>query len=197
MWRGRLYGFANDSARARADFRKALELDPDHLDARMYLALSVAQELPEEAVAHFHRLCQQYPDNKVARFSLASTRRALGQLEEARQVLDEMLASNPNDVSVLIERGYIALDTQRVEDAERWLRRAVELAPSDARSHLALSCCLRVAGKETEAKHYQDRFQQLEAEQTSRREETIRQIKADEKPKKNELSRKWKAAAEE
>src|SRR5207249_1211141 len=99
VWRGRIHAFASAQPQAVADFRKALELDPDHFDARLHLAQAVAQKAPAEAARHFQILRERDPTNNQVRFSLATIRRGLGQIEEARQVLDEMLADDPDNVS--------------------------------------------------------------------------------------------------
>ena len=53
----------------------------------------------------------------------------MGQLEEARQLLDAMLADDPDRAPVLLERGRLALDMKQPAEAEAWLRRAVARAP--------------------------------------------------------------------
>jgi tetratricopeptide (TPR) repeat protein len=182
VWRGRLYILLRDKSKAHADFRKALELDPTDFDAHMFLGRSIAQESPQEAALHFQTLWEQHPDNNLVRSSLAFTRRALGQLDEARQLLDDILADNPNDVSALISRGYVAMDLLQYDEAEQLLRRAVRLAPDESQGYAALQACLRLEGKKAEAKHYHDRFEELEAERKRRREEIIQQMKATSKP---------------
>jgi pentatricopeptide repeat protein len=175
VWRGQLEKFAKEE-KALADFRKALDLNPNHFDAAMHLAMYVFETDPEQAIASFERLNQRYPENALVRYYLASAYRAMGRLEKARQFFDEMLAANPNEVSALIERGYLSLDQQEVEDAERRFRRALELAPGNARGYLALSCCLQLRGNEREAKPYREKFQQLEAEEKRGREKAARQL---------------------
>ncbi|MGH7172001.1 MAG: tetratricopeptide repeat protein [Gemmataceae bacterium] len=175
VWRGQLEKFTKGE-KALADFRKALDLNPNHFDAAMHLAMYVMEADPEQAIASLERLNQRYPKNALVRYDLASAYRAMGRLEKARQLFDDMLADNPNEVSALIERGYLSLDRQEVEDAERRFRRALELAPANARGYLALSCCLQLRGNAREAKPYREKFQQLEAEEKRFREEAARQL---------------------
>jgi len=163
VWRGRMHVLTQDHLRAVADFRAAVALDREHFEARWYLCTAVAQKAPEEALAHLRILRERYPENQQVCLVLASVCRNLGHLEEAGQMLDAFLAANPNDVSALLDRGKTALDAQQSADAERWLRRAETLAPNEAEVNLALSRCLRLAGRAQEAQRYLDRFHEIEA----------------------------------
>jgi tetratricopeptide (TPR) repeat protein len=165
VWRARAHAYANEPLAARDDARKALELDSDHFQARLNLALFLAPDAPAEAATHFQKLRRHHPHDKRVLFGLASVRRDLGQLDEAQEVLDELLALDPDDFTALLERGLVALDAHpdRPEEAERWLRRAYDLDPNSAEVNLALSTCLTRAGRATEARAYQERFQQLDA----------------------------------
>jgi len=161
VWRGLVRSLARDYPASLSCFRRALALDPDHFEARLNLAYLLLEEAPEEAANHLERLRQQQPDNNRVRFRLATVRRSLGQLQEARQLLTEILASTPEDGSALLERGKVALDERKLAEAERWLRRAVEQAPNLPEANLALSQCLNQAGKTAEAKQFQERFDRL------------------------------------
>jgi tetratricopeptide (TPR) repeat protein len=178
VWRSRSHSFANDYPKSMEDVREALRLDPDHFQARLQLALSVAQETPSKAAAHLEILRQQEPENNRVRFALASIRRELGQLSEARQILDEMLAANPDHLSALIERGKVALGEDQPREAEAPLRKALALAraaqmPNVPEIMETLSGCLRRAGKEAEAKQYHDRFRELDAERKRQQDEAV------------------------
>jgi tetratricopeptide (TPR) repeat protein len=164
VWRGRAYALANDQPKALSSLHEALELDPGHFEARLYLALYLAEGAPGEAAAHLRVLRDRFPESKSVRIALATVLRNLGRPAEARQILDEVLADQSAAVIVLLERGRVALDLQDPGDAERWLRRAWTLAPDQREVNLALSACLRMAGKTAEAKVYQDRFEEIDAE---------------------------------
>jgi tetratricopeptide (TPR) repeat protein len=165
VWRGRMRYLGGDQPGALADLREALELDPRSLDARFHLALVVAHSSPQEAVAHLAVLRDRRPDDPRVRFGAATTYRALGRLDEAAKILDEMLADNPDDVQALTERGNVAVDAGRAAEAEALLLRARKLAPKDRQVPLALSRCMRAAGRPDKVKEYLDLFRQLAAEQ--------------------------------
>ncbi|MSQ96911.1 MAG: tetratricopeptide repeat protein [Gemmataceae bacterium] len=171
VWRGQLHESANDHAKARADYRQALELSPDSFQARMFLAVALFYPAPEEAAAHLQVLRARDPKNDHVRFSLATVQRNLGQLKEAGQLLDELLNAHPDNIQYLIERGYTALNAHQTDDAERFLRRALAVGPDAPDVHLALSGCLELAGKTAEAKYYHERGRQLDNEFKQKRNE--------------------------
>jgi tetratricopeptide (TPR) repeat protein len=168
VWRARAAAFANDQPASLADLRRALEIDPDHFEARLYLALFTADLSPADAAAHLRALHGRAPSDDRVRFALATVLRNLGELSEARQQLDDLLAAHPDHQMALAERGYVALELQDTADAEGWLRAALRLTPDDAQLNLALATCLRLANRAAEAQPYQERFEKLDRQRASR-----------------------------
>jgi predicted Zn-dependent protease len=164
VWRARIAALANDQPAALADLRRALDLEPDAFDARLYLALFTADQSPAEAGAHLRVLHTRDPADDRVRFALATVLRNLGELDEARQILDELLATQPENRIALAERGYVALEMRDAADAQRWLTRALQQTPDDPRLNLAMATCLRMANRPAEATKYQERFERLDAE---------------------------------
>ncbi len=174
IWRGRANRVADLHAQAISDFRTALELDPSHLQARAFLSLAISQESPQESRDHLRYLHERLPDDVQITYQLATVLRNLGRLQEAKKLLDGLLGRNPHLFSALLERGYIALDEQKPDEAEHWLRIAHAEAPNDAEANLALGRCLRIAGKSTEAAPYLKTFERIE-EEMKRKQKTFRQ----------------------
>jgi predicted Zn-dependent protease len=164
VWRADFLRLGNDRPGAVAELRKALEVAPDHFEARLELAELVAPEDPREAAGLLEALRRRHPDDNRVRYPLALVRRSLGQPDEAKQLLDEVLASEPDHAEALVVRGELALDAQQPAEAERLLRRAWTLAPDEPEANLALSNCLKVQGRADEAKTYEDRFLQIKAQ---------------------------------
>ncbi len=164
VWSGRASEAANDHDQAVADLQRALEIDPEHFQARLSLAFFIAQQNPKESADHLERLHRRDPGNQPLCYYLASTLRDLGEVEEARRLLEEMLASDPNQPSALAELGELDLDTDRIESAERLLRRALELRPDEPKFNLSLSRALNRVGKTSEARYYEERSEQLRKE---------------------------------
>lgn len=112
------------------------------------------------------------------RLLLAVGRHGLGQFEEARQLLDELLAANPKNFPALVERGRLALDAQQPAEAEASLRRAEALAPDHADVNLQLGRTLQLLGRTQEVQRYQERFRQIDAAQKRERDERVAKLKS-------------------
>lgn len=171
VWRGRIHAHARDDAAALADFRAALEMDPEHFEARWTLANSIFPKAPEEAAEHLELLRRRRPFYPHLAQTLAAVRRSLGQTDEAARLLDEILAATPDDVGALLERGMIALDEGDSAKAEAWFRRAEKRAPNTPEVCRALSRCFHLSGRVEEARRYHDRFEQLEGDRNAKREQ--------------------------
>jgi predicted Zn-dependent protease len=171
VWRSRLHTIGGCHDDAVADLRRVLELDPDHFEGRWLLAMIVRDESPEETARHLQVLAARRPENFEVRFTLANVRRNLAQLDKARDILDELLASRPQDVSYLIERGEVALEQEQPEQAEQFFRLAFQFDPNDARLSYSLSLALRRLGKDDEATVLRDRAHWLETEKNRQQEQ--------------------------
>jgi len=172
VWRSRLHTLGACHDNAVADLRRVLELDPDHFEGRWLLATIVRDESPAETAKHLEILAARRPENFEVRYTLANIRRNLAQLDKARDILDELLASRPKDVSYLIERGEVALEQEQPEQAELFFRRALQLDPADARLNYSLSLALHRLGKDDEAAVLRDRAHRLKTEQQRPQEPT-------------------------
>jgi tetratricopeptide (TPR) repeat protein len=143
LWRGQLRCAFHDYVGGLADYKGALELDPDNDDIRLRLAEAWLEALaPAEAVNHFEHVLVRQPENPAALLGLARCRRELSQTDQANQLLDTLLRLEPQNAAALRERSSLALNAGQSAQAERWLRRAVHLDPYDETTNLLLSECL-------------------------------------------------------
>ena len=76
-----------------------------------------------------------------------------GQFEEAREVYSRPANENPNDYSVVLELGRIALLSNQLDDAQKWLEQVLRLRPGDTDAKVMLA----------EAFYRRDDFQQAAA----------------------------------
>jgi tetratricopeptide (TPR) repeat protein len=118
-----------------------------------------------EAVGPFEELRRRQPDNPAVLLGLAKCRRQLGQPDEARQLLDAVLAQNPEDAQALAEQGKLALAAGQASEAEAWLRRAAERAPRDREIVYNFVQCLRQLGKDDEADRCAALLKEIDADQ--------------------------------
>jgi tetratricopeptide (TPR) repeat protein len=164
FWRARIHLVQSDRPGAVADFRKALELNPMNLDCRLRYAKEIIQVDPREAVAQFRVANQQKPNDRLIQYVLAESLRNVGALEEAAQVLDHLLDSDPSDLTVLLGRANVAMEANQAAEAETYLRRAEQIDRNNLVLLNAMSRCLVLAGKPEEAQRYREPYQKLLAE---------------------------------
>jgi predicted Zn-dependent protease len=162
--RGRVKERLFDFAAAVLDYREALRLEPDNDEARARLAaVLLINGRPEDAAAEFERLRLRQGDSPEVLVGLARCRRKQGKLQEALDLLDQLLKQTPDNATALAERGKVALELGRPEQAEPSLRRAVRLAPYDREAQHSLYQCLRLVGQPEETAAALARYQELDA----------------------------------
>jgi tetratricopeptide (TPR) repeat protein len=158
--------------RALADYRQALEIDPQDTVARLGVAqiLLNIQKNGAEAAEHFQRLWEVQQNSTVA-VGLAQSWRLSGRAGEARRFLDDWSAQHPGDALALVERAKLALDEQAVEEAIKLARQAVALAPYVVEAHYTLYLGLTRQGRTAEARECQEQMERARAEGKKTREE--------------------------
>jgi predicted Zn-dependent protease len=63
----------------------------------------------------------------------------VGKFAEARKIYAQIDAQDPEDYSVILQLGRIALLSNRLDDAQKWLEQAIALEPSDADAKIMLA----------------------------------------------------------
>ena len=120
-------------ARQAAEAYLAQSGAPHPGQAQFILALSYhRQRLYEAADRHFVRALELEPDYVTAYFFHGFTLLNLGQVEEARKAFETYLAKGPEDAEAVVGLGLVALEQDRVDDAERAFLRAIALAQGKA-----------------------------------------------------------------
>jgi tetratricopeptide (TPR) repeat protein len=148
---------------AEASYRRAVELDPDHEEARQGLAVTLIEGKEyAEAAQHLEHLRQCQPDNLSIQVGLGECHHGLGDQEEAMRLADGVLGQNPEFLPALSLRGRVALKLGETEKAEASLRQALHGNPVDHRARYSLILCLNQNGKEEEARQQQRQLDQLE-----------------------------------
>jgi tetratricopeptide (TPR) repeat protein len=165
VYRAQVASLLKNSDETVVSYQRIVELDPDNLDARLTLAGLLADARgPEEAVVHFEHVRQRQGNNPAILTGLARCRRVLGQAQEARRLLETVLAAQPDYWAALSERAQLALDTESAAEAETWFRRAVAQKPFEKELLYGLYQCLVRLGKHPEAEEVQARLRCVEAD---------------------------------
>jgi tetratricopeptide (TPR) repeat protein len=107
-----------DLKTAIADFRKALALKPDLLQARANLgaALAVAGQM-DAAIEEDGRVLEIAPQNDAVRMNLAMAYYRTGNLNQARVEFEKLHATHPADLNTAILLGYTYNKLGRAGDA--------------------------------------------------------------------------------
>jgi tetratricopeptide (TPR) repeat protein len=98
----------NDSAKARLQFQKAVEVRPDYLPAHMMLArMAMLQENYQGAEEHLRRVLQSNGNNAEAHLDLGVAYRGQGQHDKALQEYEIAERLNPELAAIYLNRGII------------------------------------------------------------------------------------------
>jgi hypothetical protein len=62
-----------------------------------------------------------------------------GKFAEAGAIYAQIVAHDPKNQAALAQLGYIALLANHLDEADRWLKKAIALNPSDAKAHIMLA----------------------------------------------------------
>jgi tetratricopeptide (TPR) repeat protein len=149
LWlRGRAWVRLQQEEKAREDFERAADAEPEAFEIRVSLAeLLHKLGYVREAIPHYERLLERRPDDERVIVALAHCWQEQARLDDARELLDNLLARHQDCLAALVERGRLALRMGQAEDAERWLKRAIELRPDHADANFVLALCLQAQGK--------------------------------------------------
>lgn len=137
-----------DYAAALAEWRKAVEMDPDDGKARYHLAYALDQQGQlDEAVAQYRKAVEFDPNNAAAYSSLAIALTRTGKLEDGIESCRKSLEIDPKNP---IAEGNLAaalIEAGRAEEALGHINKALELDPEFAEAHNLLGLVLARAGQ--------------------------------------------------
>jgi tetratricopeptide (TPR) repeat protein len=164
VWRAQIWLRLGKWDDAVEDARRAVEVRPDSLEARLIWAQAnehVGQA--EKAVREYGWLYERGQKSPDVVLGLGRCWQDLGRFAEARQVLDAFLAEQPERADVLVERGRLALREGGTTPAEPYFRRAVVADPNDLDANRFLLRCLEeTGGNAEESARVGGRLRQLE-----------------------------------
>ena len=164
-WRGWVLERLGQPEKAAEDYKRALELAPGRVEVRMRLAeLYLDHSDPVQAEPHLLKLAKSDPNRPDVLLGMARCRFLQGRMDEARALLDRVLAAKPEEPTALLYRGKLEMQTDppRPEAAEAYFRRALKIEPNDVETHEALYDSLRAQpGRVPEAEAELKRYNEL------------------------------------
>jgi tetratricopeptide (TPR) repeat protein len=169
------YEYAGSAA--ETSYRRAVELDPEHEEARLGLSVALLDRRKYAEAAENLKLLQRcQPDNLKIAIGLAECYDGMGKGDEALLVVEGVLAKEPQSAPALALRGRLALENGQPADAERFLRQAIALNPIDYRCRHNLFLALQANGKEEEAQKVQKQLEEADEDLTRYNQLVTKQI---------------------
>jgi predicted Zn-dependent protease len=131
-WRGWVLERLHDPRKASTDYQRVVELRPNRTTVRVRLVgVLLESATPLDALSHAEHMARHHPEDPAILLLLARCRVLQGQHPVARDLLQRVLASEPDNPSALLQRGQLELELNQPAQAERYLRRAARKSPND------------------------------------------------------------------
>lgn len=154
---------AGDTATAKANFEKALELDGDLMPAVSALAVVYLHEGSYAQAAEMAErfLAVNADDPQTLRIRWQAYR-GLGDAAKEKEAFDAFAAGNPEGVATeLFNAGAELFDSGDTEGARARFESVLALAPDHPRAHYQLALCLVQLGETAGAREHFERFIEL------------------------------------
>jgi Tfp pilus assembly protein PilF len=176
QYRAQVYSRLQNIPDLMASYRRILELNPENDDVRLQFAGQLIQSRQlQEALEQYQYLRPRLGDTPRVLGGMACCLSALDKPDQARRLLEQVLAEDAHNALALAERGRLALQYELPTEAEKWLRRAVAERPAEHDVLSSLYQCLQMTGKHQEAAEIQAKLKAIESDLSQLR-EAIRQI---------------------
>src|SRR5262249_26117593 len=129
-YRAKLCESLQNGDEALRSYERAVTLDPENDELRLLLAGQLIHaHRPQQALEQSAYLRRRLGDTPQVLGGFACCQRELNHPDEARQLLERLLATEPRNGLALEERGRLALQFESAAEAEKWLRRAAAERP--------------------------------------------------------------------
>ena len=137
-----------DGQAARAEFEKALEIEPDHEAATFALAERLDYEGEfDEVISRLERLAKSRPDSARVPLTLANFLRKYDRIDEAILQWRNGLAKDPKWDDSWRNLGFGLEHLDRIDEAVDAYRQAAQAAPANSENHRYLGSALQDAGQ--------------------------------------------------
>jgi tetratricopeptide (TPR) repeat protein len=142
-WRGWVCNQMDRRGQAIDDYTRVLEIQPNRSMVRLRLAeLLIESSRHAEALPHFEQLRISQPSDPDVMVGLSACRIVQLRRDEARKLLQEVLATHPNHFTAILLLGNLEREDGRYSEAEQLLRRALEVKPLDPTARYSLHLTL-------------------------------------------------------
>lgn len=136
---------------AVAEYRKAIELNPNAPDLHFHLGRALLLESHDpsvlaQAAAEFRSELKLSPEDAACEFQLGQIAQVQGNTADAKSHFERALALSPDFVQALIALGKLASQSKDYPRAISLLSRATTLQPANETAHYALLTAYRDSG---------------------------------------------------
>lgn len=129
---GNHYLAMGDTARARAQFLKVVELDPGHPNANLQLAeMSIRARNGNAALKYLSRLPESALESPAPAMLRAEALHLAGRKEQAEQALDQIVREAGNDPRTSFSAGMVDASWKRYAEAEQAFGQALKADPAN------------------------------------------------------------------
>jgi Tfp pilus assembly protein PilF len=136
-----------DPKAAESSVRKAIALDPEHVEARTLLAWIEADIHGnfDAAITEYKKVVQLRPDFPQAYNNLGVALKRKGELAQAAENFNKALERQPDFGAALSNRGWVFAEQNKWNNARRDFEEALKINPEDDGALYGLSQSLREA----------------------------------------------------
>src|SRR5882672_4094341 len=153
---GYVYTALKQPKDARAEYEKAITLDPKMYEAQINLGILLLESDPAAAVAPLAKAVELLPTQTRPRFLLGAAQERSGDFKSAAQSFEAAIALDPKDLDTTLHLAQLYLSQKRPADAEPKFRAALELQPDLPAALLGLAQCLDIQKKPEATEAYQN-----------------------------------------
>jgi len=153
---GRLKQLSGKPEAALALFRQAHAKAPSNISLMHQAGALVALEQSDEALSLFKKWLEEYPEDAASWLDVGSIYLALGDIEGAREAYSQVVKLSPDTAAALNNLAWSLIE-KSPEDAVKYAKRAVELAPASINFKDTYAMALRAVGEYSLAKSVIDK----------------------------------------
>jgi len=139
---------------ARAEYRRAINLDPKLAEAQLNLGILMLDREPAEAVGPLRKAVELLPAQSRPRYLLARALERSGDVNGALDALEGAERLDPRDYETLFAHAAALLRANRAAEAQAKFRAALTLQPDSAPARLGLARSLDAQQKPEAAEAY-------------------------------------------
>jgi Tfp pilus assembly protein PilF len=101
----------------------------------------------DEAIREFERLAKADPDDRASRTRLIAIYRLAGRLQDARNILNQALKTNPKDLDALLQRAEFSIGEANYSEAQADLNQVLRMKPNAPEVHYFLAKLKQARGE--------------------------------------------------